>query len=58
MAKHAFKVGDLVTVMNQSISGKQIIEGRAKVRRLLDQDDTYMVSFGGERSQYERRVTA
>lgn len=58
MAVHAFKVGDEVTVLNQTLSGKPITEGRAKVRKLLDRDDTYMVSFNGEREQYERRVTA
>lgn len=46
-AKHAYKVGDSVVVYNQTLSGREVCEGRAKVRKLVDQDDTYMVQFDG-----------
>lgn len=58
MASHAYKVGDRVTIHNQTLSGKPIVEGQATVRKLVDHDDTYMVSFDGEREQFQRRVAA
>ena len=56
MSRHSYQVGDKVTVMNSTMGGKQVVEGIAIVRKLLPLRDRYMVSFEGERQQYERFV--
>jgi hypothetical protein len=60
MAQHFYKVGDAVVVWNQTMSGREFCEGRARVAALCDRDHTYMVRFDGalqgDEGPYERRV--
>lgn len=39
---HSIKCGDMVTVYNQTLSGKRIREGRAKVIEVLDDEPNPM----------------
>ncbi len=57
-AEHAFKKGDQVTVFNQTLGGRLIIEGTAKIRSRLSHDHTYRVQFDGDPNAetFERRV--
>ncbi len=60
MASHSYKPGDRVRVMNQTIGGRNIVEGWATIKRLLVEDDLYMVEFEGVCSDglYARRITS
>lgn len=44
-SKHAFKIGDRVAIFNSTLSGRPIFEGYAVVKKLLDTDEYYRVSF-------------
>jgi hypothetical protein len=59
MSGHHYKVGDRVRVMNQTFGGRDIVEGWAIIKRVLVEDDLYMVEFDGVFSDglYARRVT-
>lgn len=56
MAKHTFKPGDRVAVLNANMRGMLIVEGTATVVSLLDGDEFYDVRFDDSRSTYERKV--
>lgn len=45
MEVHNYAVGDIVYVLNQTISGRLFLEGRAKIKRLLHNKDRYVVQF-------------
>lgn len=54
---HTYKKGDSVIVINQTLSGRFIVEGRAKVLRTLrDIDEMYLVSFWGAGEQVQRFI--
>lgn len=42
---HAFDRGDIVTVFNRTMSGRSMIEGRARVVKRLDEPHHYAVQF-------------
>ena len=46
MVQHNFKVGDVVAVINSTLNGTFIVEGRATVEKLLPSNHMYDVSFG------------
>ena len=59
MSPHPYKVGDRVRVMNQTIGGRNIFEGYATIKRILPEDDMYMVEFEGvcKDALYARHIT-
>lgn len=58
MNQHNFKVGDVVYILNQTMSGKVFIEGKARIAGLLKNEDQYKVQFldGNQSKRYERYV--
>lgn len=57
MTMHTFKAGAVVTVFNQTLSGKFFAEGRALVlRRIADTDEQYRVRFEKSGDEVERFV--
>lgn len=58
MPEHIFGAGDVTYVLNQTMSGKVIIEGKARVVRRLLRDHLYEVRFLGDqdRAVYDRFI--
>ena len=54
---HTFQRDDVVTVFNQTMSGKVIIEGKARIVQPVEGvDEQYEVRFGDEEPKVERFV--
>lgn len=53
MARHAFKKGDRVAILNNTLGGRCFVEGFAVVKKLLDTDDYYTVQFEPKDRQEE-----
>jgi len=51
-----YKPGDIVTVYNQTESGRVITEGLATIIKPLDQPDYYTVRFEGDTGYVNRFV--
>jgi hypothetical protein len=43
--RHNFDLGDIVTVYNQTYSGKFQVEGRAAITKIRQSEDQYEVQF-------------
>lgn len=56
MATHTFDLGEIVTIFNQTLGGRFIIEGTAAiVKRVNDVDEQYVVRFFVVDKQYPVR---
>lgn len=52
-----FKIGDRVTVINSTPSGRFKIEGKAYIVKIIDREDSrFMVRFEGSTRRFERFV--
>jgi len=56
MTQHDFSVGQSVTILNQTMGGRFVVEGKATITSLLTRDNCYMVDFGDGGGSYERFV--
>lgn len=56
MAKHLYSVGTQVVIINSTMSGRPIVEGRAIIKKLLDADEYYRVKFVRDSGLYDRFV--
>lgn len=45
MPLHEFAADEIVYVLNQTMSGQAIVEGKARIERRLDRDHLYEVRF-------------
>lgn len=60
-AKHTYKPGDQVVILNSSLSGRLFVEGKATVKRCLPSDEFYTVKFLSDAKRdpsasYDRKV--
>lgn len=53
---HNYKVGETVYVINRTIQGEFFLEGKAKIKRLLPNEDRYAVQFLTSDGKFAKQV--